>query len=71
LRIVKKSGDAMTTQPPTQPPGAPTPDVPARTHACQIGRSYEYLCQLGDGTDATFTYSHKRFGKVVWHRGHA
>lgn len=46
---------------PTEPADEP---APRRTKACYIGRSYNYLCQVGN----TFTYSHVPFGKVVWHR---
>ena len=54
----------------TQPAESAQPEVapPGRTKPCHIGRSYSYLCQVGDGTAATFTYSHVAFGKVVWHR---
>ncbi len=65
LNYVNSQGKPLVM---TTIPSSPAPDEPrTHTHACHIGRSYEYLCQVGN----TFTYSHQPFGKIVWHRGHA
>jgi hypothetical protein len=53
----------------TQPPAPTGPSqVPQhRTHCAHIG-TYLYLCRTGASPTYDFTYSHTRFGRVVWHK---
>jgi hypothetical protein len=56
----------IATQPFTSD-DATIPLLRTHTHRCRVG-SFTYLCRTGVSPAYKFTYSHKRFGTVVWHK---